>query len=304
MPRRALGLFAIAAALWGASYLFIKVGLEDGLSEPVIIFVRTALGAIVLVPLGLRAGALPALLERRGSTVALALLQVVIPFGLITWGERWIDSGLAGVLVASAPVFLAMIAPFLAPDESSHGMALVGIVVGIVGVGALFGADLSGDAEALAGGAMVVGAALSYAFAVLLVKRRFAGVPAVGVAASTMVVSAGLWLPAALVSLPDTAPHADAIASMVVLGAGGTGVAFYAFYTLIAEYGPARASLVAYVAPAFAVAYGVVLLDEPLTAGVLIGLVLVLLGSWLAAGGGVSRSGPSRSSAPAPARAR
>ncbi|HYF26409.1 MAG TPA: DMT family transporter [Baekduia sp.] len=304
MTGRGLLLFAVAAALWGGSYLFIKVALDDGVSEPFIVFSRTLLGALVLVPLGLRAGALRPLLQRGWWIVGLAGLQVVLPFGLITYGERSLHSGLAGVLIASSPLFLALIALRVDREERSEGWALVGLLVGIAGVAVLFGADLTGDADALLGGVMILGAALSYAAAVLIVKRRFTGVAPVGVAASTMVVSSVAWLPAALLTAPSAVPPADSVLSLLVLGAGGTGIAFYCFYTLISDVGPARASLVAYVAPAFAVVYGVTLLDEPLTAGTVIGLALILGGSWLAAGGRLSRSAPSRSSAPAPARAR
>jgi drug/metabolite transporter (DMT)-like permease len=117
-----------------------------------------------------------------------------------------------------------------------------------------------------------------------------------------------VWLPFALADLPTHAPGADAVLSMLALGVGGTGLAFLMFYTSIAEVGPAKASIVSYVAPAFAVVYGVLLLGEDLTLGTIGGLVLILAGSWLAASGRLpswlSRSEPSRSSAPAPARAR
>jgi drug/metabolite transporter (DMT)-like permease len=299
---------AITAALWGASYMFIKVALDGGLSEGFIICARTMLGAVVLVPLGLRAGALRPLLERRGWTVALALAQVILPFGLITFGENHVPSALAGILVASAPLFVALLAVRLDQDERSRGWGLVGVVLGMAGVVLLFGVDLSGDAGALVGGLMILGAGLSYAFAVLIVKRGFTGVPPVGVAASTMVLSAIAWLPVALTSLPAHAPDANALASLLALGAGGTGVAFLFFYKSIAEVGPARASVVAYVAPAFAVVYGVTLLGEHLTVGTIAGLALILTGSWLAAQSRlpafISRSGPSRSTAPVPARVR
>jgi drug/metabolite transporter (DMT)-like permease len=299
---------AITAALWGASYMFIKVDLDGGFSEGFIISARTALGAVVLVPLGLRAGALPLLLARKGWTVALALAQVIVPFGLITFGENHVPSSLAGILVASAPLFVALLAPRLDPEERSQGWGLVGVVLGMAGVVLLFGVDLSGDTDTLVGGLMILGAGLSYAFAVLIVKRGFTGVPPVGVAASTMVLSALAWLPVALLSLPTRAPHLDAVASLIVLGAGGTGIAFLFFYKSIADVGPARASIVAYVAPAFAVVYGVTLLDESFGVGTVAGLVLILAGSWLAAQGRLpsflSRSAPSRSTAPAPARAR
>ena len=299
---------AVTAALWGASYMFIKVALDDGVSEGCIICLRTLLGAAVLVPLALRAGALPLLLERRWWNVALAAAQVIVPFGLITFGENHIPSALAGILIASSPLFVALLAIRVDQDERSHGWGLVGILVGMAGVVLLFGVDLSGDADTIAGGLMIIGASISYAIAVLIVKRGFTGVPPVGVAASTMVVSAVAWLPAALATLPADVPGLGASASLLALGAGGTGIAFLFFYSMIADVGPARASVVAYIAPAFAVVYGAVLLDEAITAGTVAGLALILLGSWLAAQSRrpaeLRRSAPSRSSAPAPARAR
>ena len=308
MSARAWLWLTFTAALWGASYMFIKVALDDGLSEGFIICLRTILGALVLVPLALRAGALPMLLARRRSILALAMAQVVLPFGLITFGENHIPSALAGILVASAPLFVTLIAIRADQDERAHGWGLVGVLLGMVGVVLLFGVDLSGDSETLIGGLMILAAALSYAIAGFIVKRRFTGVPPVGVAASTMVVSAVAWLPVALLSLPARIPDLNASASLVALGAGGTGLAFLFYYNSIAEVGPARAAIVAYVAPAFAVLYGVTLLGEHLGAGTIAGLLLILAGSWLAGQGALprflNRSAPSRSSAPAPARAR
>jgi drug/metabolite transporter (DMT)-like permease len=298
---------AIAAALWGASYMFIKVALDDDVSEGAIIFIRTALGAAVLVPLALRAGALRPLLERGWWNVVIAGLQVIVPFALITWGENKVPSALAGILVASSPLFIALLAIRLDSAERARGWSLVGVLLGMAGVVLLFGVDLSGNSDTLVGGLMILGAALSYALAALVVKRRFTGVPSVGVAASTIALSAVAYLPLAVLTWPTSTPGADTIASLLALGAGGTGIAFLLYYALIAEYGPARAAVIAYIAPAFAVVYGVVLLDESLTVGTIAGLLLILAGSWLAAQGrlpGLSRTGLSRSSEPAPVRAR
>jgi drug/metabolite transporter (DMT)-like permease len=299
---------SITAALWGASYMFIKVALDGGLSEGFIICARTLLGAAVLLPMAIRAGAVRPILERRWWALALASMQVIVPFGLITFGENHVPSALAGILVATAPLFIALIAAKVDPDERARGWGLVGVVLGMVGVVLLFGVDLSGDSETLIGGLMVVGAGACYAVAVLIAKRGFTGVPPVGVVASNLVISAVVWLPFALADLPTQGPGADAVLSLIVLGVGGTGLAFLMFYTSIAEVGPAKASIVSYVAPAFAVVYGVLLLDEDLTAGTVGGLVLILAGSWLAASGRLpsflSRTGPSRSSAPEPARVR
>ena len=306
MTRRAWLLMALLAGLWGASYLFIKVALEDGLAPLFIVFARLALGAIVLVPLALRAGALRPLRGLTGPIAFMALVQVVVPFVLITYGERHIASSLTGILVSAAPIFTALIAVRYDDEERPHGIAIAGVVMGIVGVVALFGVDLSGDGAALAGGLMVLLASVGYAVGSLYLKHRLPGVPAVGIAASTLVVGALVLAPATLpFALPAHAPSLAAAGSMLVLGAGGTGIAFAIYYTLIAEIGPGRASLVAYIAPGFAVLYGVSLLGEPLTAGALLGLVLILAGSWIAAEGrlpGRARATPVAPLEPPPLR--
>jgi drug/metabolite transporter (DMT)-like permease len=285
MNRRAWLLMALLAGLWGASYLFIKVALEDGMPPLLIVFARIALGAVVLVPLALRADALRPLGGLTGPIVFMAVVQVVVPFLLITYGERHIASSLAGILVSAAPIFTALIAVRYDDEERPHGIAIAGVVMGIVGVVLLFGVDLSGDTAALAGGLMVLLASVGYAVGSLYLKHRLRGVPAVGIAASTMVAGALMLAPLALLALPSHAPSPTAAASLLALGAGGTGIAFAIYYTLIAGIGPGRASLVAYIAPGFAVLYGVVLLSEPLTAGALLGLLLILAGSWIAAEG-------------------
>jgi drug/metabolite transporter (DMT)-like permease len=157
--------------------------------------------------------------------------------------------------------------------------------MGIVGVVLLFGVDLSGDSAAIAGGLMVLLATVGYAVGSLYLKHRLQGVPAVGIAAMTMLAGALVLLAPALFSLPPHAPELKTVGSLVALGAGGTGIAFAIYYTLIAEIGPGRASLVAYIAPGFAVVYGVTLLSESITVGAMLGLVLILAGSWVAAEG-------------------
>ncbi len=285
MNRRAWLLMALLAALWGASYLFIKVALEDGVSPVFIVFARIALGAAVLVPLAWRAGVLPAMRGWTGPILFMAIVQVVIPFLLITFGERHIPSSLTGILVSAAPIFTALIAVRYDDDERPHGIAIAGVAMGIVGVVLLFGIDLRGDSAAVAGGLMVLLASAGYAVGALYLKHRLRGVPAVGIAAMTMLAGTVVLLPAALLTLPTGGMEAKTIGSLLALGAGGTGIAFAIFYTLIAEIGPGRASLVAYMAPGFAVFYGVTLLSESITAGAVAGLVLILVGSWIAAEG-------------------
>jgi drug/metabolite transporter (DMT)-like permease len=307
MTRRLWLIMGGGAAVWGASYMFIKVALDD-LSEGTIVCVRVALGAAVLVPLAARAGALRGLRSRWAWLITVSVIQVVVPFLLITFGENHVSSALAGILVSSAPIFTALLAVRFDQAERMRGWSAVGIVIGIVGVVLLFGVDLSGDGGAILGGLMILLASLGYAVGAMLVKHRLRGVEPVAVAGSTMLVAAVVTLPLLVATPPSAVPEADTVASMAVLGAGGTGIAFLWFYTLIAEVGPSRASVIAYIAPAFSVLYGATLLGEAITVATIAGLALILGGSWLAvqraAGGRVSRSGPSRSTAPAPARAR
>ncbi|MDP1849048.1 MAG: DMT family transporter [Solirubrobacteraceae bacterium] len=285
MNRRAWLLMSLLAALWGASYLFIKVALEDGLDPIFIVFARLALGALVLVPLALAARGLTQLRGLAGPILFLAIVQVTLPFLFITLGEQHISSALTGILVSAAPIFTALIAARFDDDERPHGVATAGVLMGIVGVVLLFGVDLSGDAQALAGGLMVLLATVGYAVGSLYLKHRLRGAAPVGIAASTILVSALVTLPFALLSLPAQAPDLQTIGALVALGAGGTGLAFAIYFTLIVEIGPGRASLVAYIAPGFAVFYGVTLLDERLTVGAILGLILILAGSWVAAEG-------------------
>jgi drug/metabolite transporter (DMT)-like permease len=203
---------------------------------------------------------------------------------LISAGEHHIASSLAGILVASAPIYTALLAMRFDETERSTGWALAGVVAGIVGVGLLFGVDLSGDSKAVMAGIGILAASFGYAIGGMLIKHKLPGAPPAGVAAWTMSIAAVVTLPFAAINLPDSA-GADSISALLALGALGTGLAFLIFYTLIAEQGPARASLVAYIAPGFAVVYGVSFLDESITAGTIIGLVLILVGSWMGAEG-------------------
>ena len=281
VERRALALLLILAALWGSSYMFIKIGLDD-LSPAGVVFARTLLGALALLPFALRRGAFRGVRPLLPLLVVLAAVQVAGPFLLISAGEQHISSGLAGILVASAPIFTALLAPVFDSSERSNGTALAGIVIGIVGVGLIFGVDLGDAGSALGGGAMVLAASLGYAIGGFMVKKNFSALDAIGVVTVTMALSALLSLPVAVATPPADVPGGDTIAAMLALGIGGTGIAFAIFYTLIAQLGPAKASLVAYIAPGFAVFYGVALRGEELTVTTVAGLILIVGGSWLA----------------------
>lgn len=285
MSRSSLVKLLLLSAFWGASYLFIKVALEDGVGPWAIVSIRTALAALVLVPLAAHMGVLGSLRGRLGAVFVLAMVQVAVPLTLIALGEERISSSLTGILVASAPIFTFLLAFALTGAERANRASLVGVAIGIVGVGMLLGVDAGGGAEALVGGLFVIGAAFGYAVAAWHLKRNLTGVEPVATVAGSQVIAALVMLPAGLLDFPDSVPSLDAVASLLTLGVVCTGFAFVLFHSLVATDGPARASLVGYIAPVFSIFYGVVLLDESFTAATLAGLVLILGGSWLAAGG-------------------
>jgi drug/metabolite transporter (DMT)-like permease len=224
--------------------------------------VRTALGALVLAPLAVRRGGLAPLRTLALPVLALAAIQVAGPFLLISEGERWIASSLAGILVASAPIFTALIALGLTGEERANRWSVIGLAVGIAGVALLLGVDAGGTHLALLGACFVLLAGLGYAIGSYMVRRGFRSLEPVGLVAATMSASALLVLPFALATLPSHDPRAGTWAALAALGVGGTGVAFVLFYTLIQRHGPARGTIVAYIAPAFAVLYGVTLRGE------------------------------------------
>jgi drug/metabolite transporter (DMT)-like permease len=268
--------------------------------------VRTTLAALVLLLAARRLGALAGIRDRIGSIVVLALVQVAGPFLLITFGEQRIPSSLTGILVAGAPIFTALLAIWVDHEERSHGWSLAGVALGIAGVTLLLGVDAGGGEGALIGGLMVVLASLGYAIGGFILKGRLSNLAPVGVGAATMGVTALLTAPVGLATAPSSLPGVGAASAVTALGLVGTGLAFWIFYTLIATVGPARASLVAYVAPGFAVVYGVTLLGERFTVGTAAGLVLIVAGSWLAAEGGLPRRRqvPAGNAPPAPSTAR
>jgi drug/metabolite transporter (DMT)-like permease len=269
------------ASLWGGSYLFIKVGLDD-LSPAAIVFTRTALAALVLLPFAIKSGGMAPLWRLAPGLFGLAAVQVAGPFLLISAGERHIASSLAGILVASAPIFTAILAIWIDSSERLHPRGVVGVAIGIVGVGLLLGVDVGGSGAALAGGLMVVLASVGYALGAFVLKKYFTGHQPLALVASTMTASAIMTLPLALLDVPSHIGLATA-GAMAALGVGGTGIAFVIYYTLNHAIGPTRTSLVAYVAPVFAVIYGVTLLDESFGIATALGILLILGGSWLAA---------------------
>jgi drug/metabolite transporter (DMT)-like permease len=302
VDRRSWLWLLLLASIWGASYMLIKIGLRD-MSPEVVAFARIALAAVVLMPIAAAQGALSGLRGRLGVIALVGAIQVAGPFLLIPIGEQHITSALAGILVATTPIFTALLAIRLDHEERSEGLRLIGVGVGVAGVVLLFGVDLGGSSAALLGGLAVVLASAGYSVGGFLVKHRLSHVGPLGVVASVMTASALMLLIPAIATAPASGPGLGPVAAVVALGVFGTGAAFVIFYLLIGTVGPARTMIVSYIAPGFAVVYGAALLGESISVATLVGLALIVGGSWLAISGRIP--GYRRPSAPAdPARAR
>src|SRR5919198_303704 len=281
MTRRAWLLFTAVSLLWGVPYLFIKVAVAE-LPPVTVVFVRVAMAALLLWPVAVRRGALRGLGPRLPQLVVLALLEIAVPFLLISMGEQRIASSLAGLLIAALPLFVALLALRFDAAERVRGLRLLGLGVGIAGVAALLGIDVGGDSAQLAGAALVLLATLCYAAATLLVKHAFSGTSMLGVvAAATTIASIGL-APFAVALTPARMPSPHVILALLGLGVLCTALALMLYFALIVEAGPSRATVITYVNPAVAVALGVAVLDEPLTAAIVAGFLLIITGSWLA----------------------
>ena len=280
MSRRDLGLLLALSAIWGSSFLFIKVGVEE-LEPAVVAFGRLVVGFLVLLPIGLAWRELPDVRSLWVSLLVLGMLNNALPFWLLGFAETRIDSGLAAVIQAAAPIFTVLLAMRIDPSQRVRGLRLAGVGLGFLGVALLVGVQDGGE---LVGALAVVGTALCYALAALYAGRAVRRVPPLQVSIGQLAVGTLLVAPFALVQLPSEAPSAKVIASIAALGALGTGVAYLLYFALIARTGASRAILVTYLVPAFALVYGSLLLDEPVTASALGGLALILGGTALATG--------------------
>ena len=292
MSRRGWLLFGALGLVWGLPYLFIKIAVEH-LSPPVIVFGRVFLGALVLVPLTWRSGALAAVRPRLGWVVVFALVEISGPWVLLTFAEQRVSSSLAALFISAVPLVGAVLAWSLRLDDRFDRTRFLGLGLGILGVASLVGLDVRGGSW-IAVGAMFL-TAIGYAIGPMIVSTRLQDVPSLGVIAVACLTNVVLYAPFAALAWPASAP-ASAWGSVLVLGLVCTVVGFMLFFALIAEVGPTRMTVITYVNPAVAVLLGIVVLGEPVTAGILIGFPLVLLGSFLA-----TRRAPAMEDEPVPA---
>ena len=287
MLRGYVPLLAIVAAIWGASYLFIKVAVDE-VEPTAMMFFRLVLASAVLIPvLAWRMGTDRAVAEVRGTgwrAFAVGFLNAAFPFVLIAWGEKYVDSGVAAIANATVPIFVVLLALRFNPSERVRGVRLAGILVGFGGVTVLAGLHPEGGWWAVAGTLAIVVASLSYAGANHFVQHNYSSTAPLVIATVSCGTAALILFPFALVQWPAELPSWEAIGSIVALGIFGTAVALLFFYRLLNRYGAARASLVTYLLPPVALVYGALILDEQVTLNAALGLVLILAGVALGSG--------------------
>ncbi|MEY4559187.1 MAG: hypothetical protein RLZ82_202 [Actinomycetota bacterium] len=285
MSRKGLLLFLIAGTAWGMPYLFIRIAVED-FSTWTIVFTRVVIGAAVLVPIAIYRKALIPALKAWKYVLAYAALEMIGPWFLITEAERVINSGLAGLLVATVPFFGLLIGIFYQKDKTlKHPKTLAGLVIGFAGIILLVGIDTIAGHVSLPHVFMIILAAIGYSVAPVIVATKIPNVSGVAVNGLAMAIVAVVYAIPAIFSLPSeiaAAPPIESWLSLLGLGVICSAIAFVAFFRLIKEIGSARATLVTYMNMAVAVLLGIILLAEPITPGILIGFPLVLIGSVLA----------------------
>jgi drug/metabolite transporter (DMT)-like permease len=280
-------LLLLLAAIWGASFMFIKIAVDE-LEPTTTMFLRLAFSALPLVALVVyKLGFHPAVEQMRAVTKAAIILGVVntaLPFTLIAWGETKIDSGVAAIANGSMPIFVVLLAIRFRESERATGARLFGVLLGLVGVAVLAGVDPEGGWAGVAGTMAVVAASLSYAVGTLYTQGLLQDVRNDVLAAASIAWGALVLGPLGVAQAPGDVPSWGVIASVLALALGGTVAGQLIYFRMIYAYGSARASLVVYLLPVTALFYGALLLDEPITVSALIGLVLILTGTALGSG--------------------
>jgi drug/metabolite transporter (DMT)-like permease len=309
MSRRAWILFASVSLIWGVPYLFIKVALDDGASPLLVAWGRVAIGAALLLPIAWKLGYLDGLRSKTKPLVAFAIAECGLPWWLIPLGEQHVSSSLAAILIASLPLVTALLAFRVDHSERVRGLRLVGLFIGLGGVVLLLGVDVGGSGSEILGALAILGATVCYAAGLFIVKRYFSDVNPIGAVAVALGISTVMLAPAGIGSIPASEVGGGAVASIAVLGAVCSALALILFFSLIADVGATRASVITYVNPAVAVLLGIAILGESVGPAAVAGMLLILAGSWLSTGGrmppglaAVATALPRRRRAEAPVR--
>jgi drug/metabolite transporter (DMT)-like permease len=272
-------LFALMSVIWGVPYLLIKVA-DTGVAVPVLVFARVGVGTVVLLPLAIRGGQIRVLASRWRWLALFAVVEIMLPWVLLSDAERRLSSSLTGLLIAAVPIIGLVLARVTGGPERLTAVRWAGLLAGLAGVALLAGPHLAGGSAWPV--AEVILVALCYATGPLIANRKLGDLPGLGMTAACLAAATVVYAPAAALTWPERVPSAAVLGSLAALGVLCTALAFVLFFQLIAEAGPARATVITYVNPAIAVALGVGVLGEPLTPAILAAFVLILSGSVLA----------------------
>jgi drug/metabolite transporter (DMT)-like permease len=282
MSRRALFHFAVSGLFWGIPYLLMKVAVRD-IEPAVIVCGRVLIGAAILIPIAMRQKVLMDAIRGWRYVIPYAIFEMMIPWILITNAEKQISSGLAGLLIATVPIWSTIFASMSGDKTVWHSKRLVGMLVGFIGLIGLVGYEsIIGSSDPLSIAMMLV-AAISYSYAVNMISQKLPDVSGIAINGLAMVFTSIAYAPLMIVQFPEASTVSkESAASLLALGVFSTALAFISFFIVLKEIGPARASIGTYVNTAVAVVLGVMILSEPLTIGIIIGLPLVMIGSFLA----------------------
>jgi drug/metabolite transporter (DMT)-like permease len=279
LSRRGWVLFGAMSVIWGIPYLLIKVAV-GGVPVPVLVLCRVAVGAALLLPIALRRGNLAVLAPRWRWLVLFALVEIVVPWLVLSEAETRLSSSMSGLLIASTPIIVAVLSRLTGGSDRLTPLRWTGLLVGLAGVGLLAGPSAAGGNARSVGEVLLV--AVCYACGPLIAGRKLSDLPPLPMTAACLVFASVVYAPLAALTWPHTLPSGKVIAALAGLAVICTALAFVLFFALIAEVGPARASVITYINPAIAVAGGVWLLGERLTADMAVAFVLILGGSVLA----------------------
>jgi drug/metabolite transporter (DMT)-like permease len=279
MTRRGLLLFGAMCLIWGIPYLFIRIAVSE-LTPATLVFLRTAIAALVLMPIAIRSGGFRELFAKWRPLVMFAFIEIGVPWLSISTAEQQISSSLAGLLISAVPLVGVIIAPLFGNRERIGPVNLGGLLLGLVGVAAIVGLDLRATGWVpIAEIAVVV---VCYATGPAILARHLSGLPAATVNAAALALCAVAYTPLAVSQWPRTIPSIGVLGSVAVLALVCSALGFLIFFALIAEIGPVRATVITYINPAVAALAGILVLRENFTVGMGIGFILVLAGSTLA----------------------
>ncbi|MGD0687078.1 MAG: EamA family transporter [Streptosporangiaceae bacterium] len=295
MSRRGWLLFATMSVIWGIPYLLIKIAVA-GVPVPVLVLARVAIGAALLLPVALRRRELRALVPYRRWLAVFALVEIITPWFLLSEAERRLSSSMSGLLIASVPIIGALLARLTGDAERLTAVRWTGLLAGLAGVALLAGPGAAGGDARSIGEVLLV--AVCYATGPLIASRKLSAAPPIGMTAVCLGFAAVVYAPAAALTWPGSMPSGKVLGALAGLAVVCTAAAFLFFFALIAEVGPARATVITYLNPAVAVALGVSVLGERFTPAMAGAFALILGGSVLATRPGLRRRAPSPGAPP------